>query len=114
LPSLALREPDQPIVRKAAHDDGNARASRMVVNLLLMSSGYPAGLYSITNRSQYLETPERAQMQGDDEGFIALTVTAVEVMLDQYLQLLPMTEDADTQFRPRPRGSLLGVGATCH
>ena len=82
--------------------DGNGRVSRMLVNLLLMRSGYPPALYSATDRVQYLETLERAQVQGKDEGFIALTATAVETMLDRYLHLLQMTEDADSQFRLRP------------
>ncbi|EQD32854.1 filamentation induced by cAMP protein Fic [mine drainage metagenome] len=71
----------------------------MIVNLLLMRSGYPPALYSSTDRVQYLETLERAQVQGDDKDFITLTAAAVEVMLDRYLQLLQMTEDADEQLQ---------------
>lgn len=82
--------------------DGNGRVSRMIVNLLLMQAGYPPALYTATSRAQYLETLERAQVQGDEEGFVALTAAAVETMLDRYLELLLMTEDADRQFRIKP------------
>ncbi len=82
--------------------DGNGRVSRMIVNLLLMQAGYPPALYTATSRAQYLETLERAQVQGDDEEFVALTAAAVETMLDRYLELLRMTEDADRQFRIKP------------
>ena len=49
--------------------DGNGRVSRMMANLLLLQSGYPPALYESTNRVQYLETLERAQTDGDDQGF---------------------------------------------
>jgi hypothetical protein len=44
--------------------DGNGKASKMLVNVLLMRSGYPPAISSATNRAQYLETLERAQAQG--------------------------------------------------
>ncbi|MHB8262755.1 MAG: Fic family protein [Acidimicrobiales bacterium] len=93
--------------------DGNGRVSRMIVNLLLMRAGYPPALYNAADRVQYLDTLERAQVQGQDEGFIAVTATAVEIMLDRYLEISQMSEDAekhlsvsktvDAGMRPRMR-----------
>jgi len=44
--------------------DGNGKASKMLVNVLLMRSGYPPAISSTANRAQYLETLGRAQVQG--------------------------------------------------
>lgn len=80
--------------------DGNGRVSRMIVNLLLMQSGYPPALYSGTNRANYLSALERAQTEGDDGAFIAITAEAVETVLDRYLGIVQMVEQAEFQIEP--------------
>ena len=82
--------------------DGNGRVSRMIVNLLLMRSGYPPALYTATDRVQYLDTLEHAQVTGQEDGFVVVTTAAVEIMLDRYLEILDLAEDASRQFRRKP------------
>lgn len=78
--------------------DGNGRVSRMLVNLLLVQVGYPLALYTSTNRAQYLEALELAQVHGLDEKFIAVTASAFETMLDRSLELVSMASEAENHF----------------
>ena len=85
--------------------DGNGRVSRMLVNLLLMRASYPPALYSSTNRAEYLDSLERAHVEGHMDDFVALTAEAVETMLDQYLEILDMTlEGEEGESRGSGRG----------
>ena len=74
--------------------DGNGRLCRMLVNLLLMRSGYPPALYTQTNRAAYLRTLETAQVEGKPKTFIRITAEATEFMLDRYLLALSQIRDA--------------------
>jgi len=75
--------------------DGNGRVSRMLVNLVLERAGYLPALYSADDRNEYLDALERAYSYGDEVPFIALTARAIEVVLDQHLDLLAMTSETE-------------------
>lgn len=68
--------------------DGNGRLSRLLVNLVLMRSGYLPAMYRVIERPAYIGALQRAQLDGDDTDFIALSAKAVETMLDQQLELV--------------------------
>jgi Fic family protein len=67
--------------------DGNGRVSRLLVNLVLMRSGYLPAMYRVSERTWYISALGRADTEGDDTDFITVTAKAVEVMLDQRLEL---------------------------
>lgn len=76
--------------------DGNGRVCRMLVNLLLMRSGYPPALYTQTSRAPYLKALETAQVEGQPNPFVQITAGATEFMLDRYLLALHQVRDAET------------------
>lgn len=78
--------------------DGNGRVSRMLVNLLLMRSGYPPALYTQTNRAAYLTALETAQVEGEANAFVRITAEATEFMLDRYLLVLRQIRDAEKKI----------------
>lgn len=67
--------------------DGNVRVSRLLVNLVLMRSGYLPAMYRLAERTEYISALGRADTEGDDTDFIVVSAKAVEVMLDQRLDL---------------------------
>lgn len=75
--------------------DGNGRVCRMLVNLLLMTSGYPPALYTQTSRAAYLTALETAQVENQPDSFIEVTAEASEFMLDRYLLALHQIRDAE-------------------
>lgn len=77
--------------------DGNGRICRMLVNILLMRSGYPPALYTQTNRAAYLTALETAQVEGQPNPFIRITAEATEFMLDRYLLALRQVRDAKAE-----------------
>lgn len=54
-------------------DDGNGRMSRLLMNLMLMQTGYPPAVIRISERDQYLAALRRADREEHDDflGFIA-------------------------------------------
>ena len=67
--------------------DGNVRVSRLLVNLVLMRSGYLPAMYCVSERTEYISALGRANTDGDATDFITVTAKAMEVMLDQRLEL---------------------------
>jgi Fic family protein len=90
-PALALH----PVERAAlAHHrlvaihpfiDGNGRAARLVMNLLLMRDGYPPTIILRVNRSQYYRLLAQA-IAGDEVPLVNLVGRAVERSLTRYLE----------------------------
>ena len=66
---------------------GNGRMARLLVNLVLMRFGYLPAMYRVSERNEYISALGRAYTDGDDTEFIAVTAKAVEVMIDQRLEL---------------------------
>ena len=51
-------------------DDGNGRMSRLLMNLILMSYGYPPCIIRNTNRRKYLQSLEEVDSSGKYDSFI--------------------------------------------
>ena len=85
--------------------DGNGRTCRLVVNALLMQSGYPPALYEVAAGREYLSALERAQVDHDPLPFIQVAAAATEEMLDRWFHLV--REQAVATFKasqnPSPR-----------
>lgn len=68
--------------------DGNGRTARLLMNLILMSHGFPPAIVKAENeqRLTYYETLEKASVQKDVHPFVALIATCVEESLTNYLR----------------------------
>lgn len=68
--------------------DGNGRTSRLLMNLVLMNSGYNPLIIKKEDRLKYYEALDKAHMTNDYTDFIKL-VTKLEIeVLKKYLELL--------------------------
>ncbi len=68
--------------------DGNGRTSRLLMNLLLMQSGFPPAIIRKEDRLAYINSLEKAQKGGGLDGFYNLIYEAVDRSLDIYLEAL--------------------------
>lgn len=68
--------------------DGNGRTARLLMNLILMSHGFPPAIVKAENeqRLAYYETLEMASVRNDVQPFIALIAGCVEESLTNYLK----------------------------
>ncbi len=82
--------------------DGNGRTCRLVVNALLMQSGYPPALYSVASRREYMSALEQAQVDHDPLPFIRVTATATEEMLNRWLHLITEQTEATLKLSQNP------------
>lgn len=69
--------------------DGNGRTARLLMNLILMSNGFPPAIVKAENdqRLKYYETLEIASTQQDLHPFISLIAGCVEESLITYLKV---------------------------
>ncbi len=84
--------------------DGNGRASRLVVNWLLMREGWPPALYTMTERQEYLDALEEAQYHGQPDRFVHVTAQAVQFMMDRSLEMMRQVEDGRQQSQDADEG----------
>lgn len=70
--------------------DGNGRTARLLMNLILMSHGYPPAIVKAENsqRLTYYEVLETASVQGHTQPFIELITQCVEESLTIYLKAI--------------------------
>lgn len=70
--------------------DGNGRTARLLMNLILMSHGYPPAIVKAENsqRLTYYEVLETASVKGDTQPFIKLIADCVEESLLNYLNAI--------------------------
>ena len=76
--------------------DGNGRTSRLLMNLILMMSGYPPAIIYEHDRGSYMAALGKAQLGGSLDDFIAVVAEAVERSLDTYLGMAHDTEWVDS------------------
>lgn len=72
--------------------DGNGRTSRLVMNLLLMSKGYPLVIVLKNDRRIYYKTLQKADV-GDYKSFVNFIAQAVERTLDIYIKVLTPSKE---------------------
>ena len=63
--------------------DGNGRAARILMNLVLMRSGYPIAVITREDRSRYYDALEESQ-SSDLTPFIVLLLESIEETLEEY------------------------------
>jgi Fic family protein len=62
--------------------DGNGRTARLLMNLILMQSGYPLAIVRPEDRLAYIDALEQAQTGGTIDAYEALIARAMERSLD--------------------------------
>lgn len=65
--------------------DGNGRASRLLMDLILIQYGYPPAIIKKEERRRYLTSIEEAQLGGSLQKFYDLMIEAEDRALDIYL-----------------------------
>lgn len=68
--------------------DGNGRTSRLLMNLELMKSGFPAVIVPIENRLAYYEALDAAHCDGDNTLFLTLLIKWVTTSFEPYFWAL--------------------------
>lgn len=75
--------------------DGNGRTARLLMNMILIMSGYPTAIIRKRERLTYIGALEKAQLGGSKENFLAIISKAVKRSFDIYLKALSDTPDSD-------------------
>jgi len=66
--------------------DGNGRTARLLMNLLLLQTGYPVAVIRPELRKEYIDALEHGQKTGDLEPFYIIIMQAVDKSFDTYLK----------------------------
>jgi hypothetical protein len=66
-------------------EDGNGRTGRLLMNLLLMRSGYPIAIIQKNDRAKYYNALDDADT-GDEQAIVRIVAQAVERTLNIYLK----------------------------
>ena len=66
--------------------DGNGRSARLLMNMILLMSGYPAAIIRKRDRLAYIESLEKAQLGGSRNDYFKIIVQAVDRSLDIYVK----------------------------
>jgi Fic family protein len=85
-PVLFAGEAHYRLVTIHPFTDGNGRTARLLMNLLLLQSGYPPAIIRKRDRIDYLAALEKAQLGGARDQFDALIMHSVDRSLDIYLK----------------------------
>ena len=85
--------------------DGNGRAARLLMNMILLMHGYPAAIIQKRERLTYIGSLEKAQLGGSKDEYHKLIARAIERSLDIYLKALSGAPDSQS-----PEGKLLKIG----
>lgn len=73
--------------------DGNGRTSRLLMNLELMKTGFPATVIEVAQRLDYYQALDKAHCSGDYSDFINLVARAVEKSFATYWWALGIEAD---------------------
>lgn len=68
--------------------DGNGRTARLLMNLILMKSGYPPLVIGPDDRLDYLESIEKHQLGENSADYEAFMLRRLDASLDDYLKFL--------------------------
>jgi len=66
--------------------DGNGRTARLIMNLLLLQTGYPVLSIKPEERLAYINALAKAQTTGDASDYYELLITCLERSLDTYIE----------------------------
>lgn len=79
--------------------DGNGRTARLLMNIILMQSGYPLVVILKHDRKKYYESLAKAD-RGDNLPFVDFISRAVERSLDLYLEAINSSSKNEAQSYP--------------
>lgn len=65
--------------------DGNGRTARLLMNLILLQSGYPPAVISKEDRQTYLSSIEKVQLGGSSTQYFNFMYQAINKSLDTYI-----------------------------
>lgn len=68
--------------------DGNGRTARLLMNLILISHGYPPAIISKRDRLAYISSLEKAQLGGSLDDYLKIISKAVDRSLNIYLKAI--------------------------
>lgn len=85
--------------------DGNGRTARLLMNLILLISGYPMAIIRKRDRLAYIGALEKAQLGGTKDDYLKLISKAVDRSLDIYLKAVNGESAANSDSE-----SLLKIG----
>ncbi len=80
--------------------DGNGRTARLLMNMILLMSGYPAAIIRKRDRLAYIDSLEKAQTDGSMNTYIRIVARAVDRSLDIYLKAAEGKTDTDEEKSP--------------
>lgn len=66
--------------------DGNGRTARLLMNMILLMTGYPAAIIRKRDRLAYISSLEKAQLGGSKDDYLKIIAKAVDRSLDIYLK----------------------------
>ena len=66
--------------------DGNGRTARLLMNLILLMTGYPPAIIAKRDRLAYITALEKAQTGGSKDDYLKIIVKAINRSLDIYLK----------------------------
>lgn len=78
--------------------DGNGRTARLLMNVILLQTGYPLVIILKNDRRKYYDTLSLAD-NGNINPFIIFVARAVERSLDLYLETITKNRPESTQFK---------------
>jgi len=77
--------------------DGNGRTARLLMNIVLLQTGYPLVIILKNDRRKYYDTLAQADT-GNSDPFITFIARAVERSLDLYLETITKNRTDDQKF----------------
>ncbi|HEY9621553.1 MAG TPA: Fic family protein [Crinalium sp.] len=86
--------------------DGNGRTGRLLMNLLLLRTGYPIAIISNENRQRYIEALVQGQQSDSWETFYALIIDATQAALIEVLGALATAAEVQNKELPLYREML--------
>ena len=68
--------------------DGNGRTARLLMNMILLMTGYPLAIIRKTDRLAYINSLEKAQLGKSKDDYLKIIFDAVNRCLDIYLKAM--------------------------